>query len=219
MELLLPDMERIAKHLSMSVVGFFERYCSVHSLPTEEHTGVPGPEFTVGIGMMPPCPFIAHGRCSIHYVRPVNCRLFPEKIIHSDESEYWKGLYPCMDRGFVLSGSQERELLVDLEEYRELQEYSCMKIPVLKTGIRFDETVACRIPGRYEGRLELDSPGRRGGTMREDKMSEIEMSEIEMSEIEMSEIGMSEIGMGEIGMGEMEYARYIIRRYLENLNP
>jgi len=173
-ELLLADMERIAAHLSMNVVEFFDRYCGVYSLPAGE-TSAPAistgsdvcPGFPVTIGMPPPCPFLSGKKCRIHEVRPLNCRLFPEKILYNDETEFWKGLYPCMDEGFMLTGSQESGLMVDLEMYRAALEDSCRRIPALKRGISFDDRPAGRLAHGPEESGDCNSR-EQGGAIRDE---------------------------------------------------
>ncbi|MBW2988606.1 YkgJ family cysteine cluster protein [Candidatus Woesearchaeota archaeon] len=44
-------------------------------------------KYDIELGLSKPCKFHQHGRCSVYPARPLNCRLFPEWVLASNDSQ------------------------------------------------------------------------------------------------------------------------------------
>jgi hypothetical protein len=76
------DRDRIAAHLGLSVRAFVERYC------TREEDD----ELKLSVPAADSCHFLLEEGCSIHDVKPVQCRTYPFWPEHVRTRPSWKKL-------------------------------------------------------------------------------------------------------------------------------
>jgi Fe-S-cluster containining protein len=96
------DLVRIARHISVEVVEFEEKY--VHRTKSSLRLRKPSDR---------QCLFHREGRCSIHPVKPVQCRVFPfwPEIIESSEAwEETAKRCPGMNQGPLVQIETAREI-------------------------------------------------------------------------------------------------------------
>ncbi|MFV2040749.1 MAG: YkgJ family cysteine cluster protein [Candidatus Hydrothermarchaeales archaeon] len=121
LELLLADIERISKSLKISMAEFFERYGGVL------WTNIPGTALLIPATGLPfPCKFLVDGKCSIYDVRPLHCRLFPERLYIAPEpwsyESFYSAGYVCVDAGLGIQPNRRAELEeLMAEDQRELE--------------------------------------------------------------------------------------------------
>jgi hypothetical protein len=75
------DRDRIAADLDLTPVQFEQRYCET----------VDG-DLRLSTPDAPACHFLVAGGCSIHHVKPLQCRTFPFWPEHVRVKSAWKGL-------------------------------------------------------------------------------------------------------------------------------
>ncbi|GBE56534.1 flagellin N-methylase [archaeon BMS3Bbin16] len=121
LELLLADIKRISKKLKIGAAEFFERYGAVL------WTNIPGTALLIPATGLPfPCKFLVKGKCSIYDVRPLHCRLFPERLYIAPEpwsyESFYSAGYICVDDGLTISPERRSELEeLMIEDQRELE--------------------------------------------------------------------------------------------------
>jgi Fe-S-cluster containining protein len=121
LELVLSDIERIATVLGLICEDFFKIFGGVL------WSNIPGtPAVIPSTGLPFPCKFLKEGKCKIYEVRPLHCRLFPERLyIDSSPQKYesfYKAGYECVDEGLTLDEGRALELTGLIEkDQRELE--------------------------------------------------------------------------------------------------
>ena len=166
--LTLADIERIAAHLSVSVLEFFDTYCIVYPASPVMQSRSQGNRSYLSIAFMPPCPFLSEKKCSIYEVRPICCPIFPESIYYKNGLEAYRDSgYPCMSKGFELKKAQEANLLANMKKRREQQEESYRKMPTLRAGITYDKQIIQSASEKNEEFYRCNSPERRNEICRE----------------------------------------------------
>ena len=98
LELVLEDIERISRGLGVSCEEFFKRYGGVlWSNIAGTHSLIPS------TGLPFPCKLLKDYRCTVYKIRPLHCRLFPERLYITPsprEFEPFHGSgYACVDAG------------------------------------------------------------------------------------------------------------------------
>jgi len=116
LELTLRDIVRISKKLKSSYKEFFESYCGIAWSGNLREGFVPTAVFPF------PCKFLSNNRCTIYEIRPLHCRLFPERLYISPlrqaiEPFYHAG-YKCIDAGFKLGEERKKHVkeLIDRDK-------------------------------------------------------------------------------------------------------
>jgi Fe-S-cluster containining protein len=109
LELVLSDIERISEHLKISCEEFFSEYGGVL------WSSIPGtPAMIPSTGLPFPCKFLKEGKCTIYDVRPLHCRLFPERLYINPSpgilDSFYKKDYLCVDQGFYLDENRKKEV-------------------------------------------------------------------------------------------------------------
>lgn len=120
LELVIGDIERIARALGLTSEAFFKRYAGIL------WSSIPGTRtFIPSIGLPFPCRFLKDDKCTIYEIRPLHCRLFPERLYIDPSPEVFEPFhragYNCIDEGFLLSEERKEEVkrLMD-EDQKEL---------------------------------------------------------------------------------------------------
>ena len=101
------DLERIAKYLGMTPRAFERQY--VYRTRNLRRLRVPREQ---------QCPFLGDGGCSIHAVKPVQCRLFPFWPELVDEKREWKktGAWcPGIGKGELVQIEAAREKAAEMK--------------------------------------------------------------------------------------------------------
>lgn len=114
LELVIGDVERIARALDISFEELFKEYGGIG------WSNIPGTGALIpALGLPFPCGFLKEGKCTIYDIRPLHCRLFPERLYISPATEelepFFLSGYACLDAGFSIS--EER-----IEEVKDLME-------------------------------------------------------------------------------------------------
>jgi Fe-S-cluster containining protein len=147
LELVLEDIERISSTLGIGCVDFFNEYGGVL------WSNIPGSRSLIpSTGLPFPCKFLKQSRCSIYGVRPLHCRLFPERLFIEPSPQmfesFYEAGYQCIDEGLSVRGKRadetkklmikdrselertagffrNEEFIYELtpEEYRQVQQY------------------------------------------------------------------------------------------------
>ncbi len=121
LELVLSDIERISMELGISAEDFFRAYGGVL------WTNIPGTSALVpSTGLPFPCAFLKEGRCRIYGVRPLHCRLFPERLYIDPSPHDLKPFsgsgYVCVDDGIYLDDARRVEVTGQMDiDRRELE--------------------------------------------------------------------------------------------------
>jgi len=152
--LTLSDIEVLARHLSMSIMDFFDSYCIVYPASPVNTNDPIGSFSYLSIGLPPPCPFLVDKKCGVHEYRSKICRIFPYNIYVTDRLELYREVdYPCIDPVFSLTPRQKEEYkeLATARNNDRIETYT--KIPSLEEGIRYDER-SIHEAMLLEGRLE-----------------------------------------------------------------
>lgn len=117
LEITLRDILRISSHLKITPREFFEKYCSIAWSGDLKHGFIP----TIVIPF--PCKFLNSNKCTIYEIRPLHCRLFPERLFAEPNpveiEPFYKAGYNCIDTGFKLSNKRKREIKELMEVDRE----------------------------------------------------------------------------------------------------
>jgi Fe-S-cluster containining protein len=102
----LLDIGNISASLGMAPQAFFDRFCAVVSTP--------GGFLYSAILAPDGCPFLKNGLCSIHFVKPIGCWVFPEASLQP-----LKALKKCVTAigtcGLLEMPDIDRPLKADLE--------------------------------------------------------------------------------------------------------
>jgi len=117
LELLLEDIQRISASMGITCEEFFRRYGDVH------WTMIPGTRSLIPATCLPfPCSFLSEGRCSIYELRPLHCRLFPERLYVKPSpavfEPFYRSGYVCVDEGVYLTEERMDEVARLMEEDR-----------------------------------------------------------------------------------------------------
>ncbi len=147
LELVIGDVERIVPALGITFEEFFREYAGIG------WSNIPGTSALIpAIGLPFPCGFLKKGRCTIYDVRPLHCRLFPERLYVSPASEelepFLSSGYACLDEGFSMSEDR-------VEEVKELMEQD--KNELIRTAKVFknDEFVYELSPSEHEAAWKM----------------------------------------------------------------
>jgi Fe-S-cluster containining protein len=109
LELVLSDIERISKGLDISCEDFFLRYGGVL------WSSIPGTRVLIPATGLPfPCKFLKDGSCEIYEMRPLHCRLFPERLYIDPSPQeflsFYRAGYECIDEGVSLGEERVDEV-------------------------------------------------------------------------------------------------------------
>ncbi|RMF89699.1 MAG: YkgJ family cysteine cluster protein [Methanobacteriota archaeon] len=115
LELLIEDVRRIVPALKTTYEDFFKDHAGIL------WSSIPGTRaFIPSIGLPFPCSFLKEGRCSIYEIRPLHCRLFPERLYVNPSPQelepFYRAGYVCVDEGFTLKDGREEEIKRLMEE-------------------------------------------------------------------------------------------------------
>jgi Fe-S-cluster containining protein len=115
LELVLSDIERISKELDISCEDFFMRYGGIL------WSSIPGTRALIPATGLPfPCKFLKDDRCEIYEMRPLHCRLFPERLYIDPSPQeflsFYKSSYECVDEGISLGEERVEEVKALMEE-------------------------------------------------------------------------------------------------------
>jgi Fe-S-cluster containining protein len=110
LELVLSDIERIAAELGINCEDFFKKYGGVL------WSNIPGTQAIIpSTGLPFPCKFLKDGKCIIYGVRPLHCRLFPERLYIDPSPQkyesFYRAGYECVDEGLTLDERRALELV------------------------------------------------------------------------------------------------------------
>jgi Fe-S-cluster containining protein len=90
------DIFRLARHFSLNMADVFDRYCDYCEEPNSRLLLAKIAPRPLDKG----CPFLKNGKCSVHPVKPILCRIFPLGRVSKptdDESVYYlKGITKCL---------------------------------------------------------------------------------------------------------------------------
>jgi Fe-S-cluster containining protein len=117
----LSDIERIAGEMGINTEELFTRYGGVL------WTNIPGTKALIpSTGLPFPCKFLEGGRCKIYEMRPLHCRLFPERLYINpnprDFESFSRSGYECIDEGITINEERAEEIRKLMEEdNRELE--------------------------------------------------------------------------------------------------
>ena len=115
LELLLSDIQKLSKHLGLSNEEFFKRYGGIL------WSNIPGTTALIpSTGLPFPCKFLENGKCTIYEVRPLHCRLFPERLYINPSQQtfepFYGAGYQCVDEGVYLDDKRNREVREAIDE-------------------------------------------------------------------------------------------------------
>ena len=117
LEITLRDILRISSHLKITPKEFFEKYCSIAWSGDLRHGFIP----TIVIPF--PCKFLNKNKCTIYEIRPLHCRLFPERLFiepnYMEIEPFYRAGYECIDAGFKLDNERKKKIKELMEIDRE----------------------------------------------------------------------------------------------------
>lgn len=118
LELVLADIERISKGLDISCEDFFTRYGGIL------WSSIPGTRVLIPATGLPfPCKFLKDRRCEIYEMRPLHCRLFPERLYIDPSPQeflsFYRAGYECINKGLSLNEERAQDVKALMEEDQE----------------------------------------------------------------------------------------------------
>ncbi len=84
-------------------------------------SSIPGTRVLIPATGLPfPCKFLKEGRCEIYEMRPLHCRLFPERLYIDPSPQeflsFYRAGYECVDEGVSLGEERASEVKALMEE-------------------------------------------------------------------------------------------------------